>query len=287
VSDIQVLPEVKFALPISHSEEVYFETYDFYLLDLQLLYNYHPELFDLIPSFKFKSNSTYISTDLAELLDFQEGDLFPTRFGQNQTSLVVNQPIIITKFFPLIKQKEDRPFVVAAYRKEFENFTEVNQILIDFQENVTTQKGIEEIKKVLGVNFQLEQKYQLPNYKLPLQIFGYSFGIIAFIAIGINFVALIKETEPIYVKFSTRGMRKRKNKQIIAKQFGIMTVYSLSLSVMLGLVFVYLQMPKMIYQIPLFFPIKIKISFSICTTLLIPLLCLSMVFFKLKIEKTK
>ncbi|MHA1397722.1 MAG: hypothetical protein ACTSSG_03670 [Candidatus Heimdallarchaeaceae archaeon] len=287
VSDIQVLPEVKFALPISHSEEVYFETYDFYLLDLQLLYDYHPELFDLIPSFKFKSNSTYMSADLAELLDFQEGDLFPTRFGQNQTSLVVNQPIIITKFFPLIKQKENRPFVVAAYRKEFENFTEVNQILIDFRENVTTQKGIERIKKVLGIDFQLEPKYQSPNYKLPLQIFGYSFGMITLIAIGINFGALIKETNPTYVKFSTRGMRKIKIKQTIAKQLGIMTLYSLGLSVILGLIFVYLQMPKMIYQTPLFFPIQIKISFSICITLLVPLLCLTIVFFKLKIEETK
>ncbi len=270
VSQLHTLPEVEFVLPISHSEEHYFVPYDLYLMNLTMLQEYFPEVFHLIDSFTIDTGSTYISEDLAAEFDFEDGDLFPTKFGRNITNIIINQPVIVSKYFPLIKHLEGKPFVVASYHHEFENITIVNQLLVDFKEDISIDQGVEAIESIIGPNYQIEKDYPVLDYNSVFLIYQYVFLLLSMLIIVMNYLQFIKSLRPTLTTFTARGMQTKEIRNQFLKQSLFLQFYPFVASIVLGSLFIFLQMPSMVYQIDLYTSVQTKVGLSILLTLLLP-----------------
>jgi hypothetical protein len=284
ISQLHALPEVQFVFPISYSEQQYFVPYDLYLMNLTLLYEYHPEVFHIIDPFTIDTRSTYISEDLAAEFNFEDGDLFPTKFGQNVTNIIINQPIIISQYFPLVKPLEGKPFVAASYHHEFENFTTVNQLLVDFRDNITVAQGIKAIERIIGADYQIEKNYPVLNYNTVFYIYQYVFLLLSLLIISMNYLQFIKSLKTIFATFNTRGMQTKEIRREFIKQSLSLLFYPFIASAILGIIFNFLQMSNMVYQIDLYTSVQINVGLSILLVLLIPVVCLAISFLTLKVK---
>ncbi|MBY9002036.1 MAG: hypothetical protein KGD64_14045 [Candidatus Heimdallarchaeota archaeon] len=270
VTQLRSLPEVKFVFPVSHSEEQYFVPYDLYLMNLTMLYEYRPEVFQIIDPFTIDTSSTYISEDLAAEFNFEDGDLFPTKFGHNVTNIVINQPLIVSQYFPLVKPLEGKPFVAASYHYEFENITIVNQILVDFKENITVDQGVKAIERIIGPNYQIEKDYPVLDYNSVFLIYQYVFLLLSLLIIVMNYLQFIKSLKPTFASFNARGMQTKEIRRQFLKQSLFLQFYPFVASIVLGTLFIFLQMPTMVYQIDLYASVQIKVGLSILLVILLP-----------------
>ena len=97
VSTLETLPEIQTVIPISHSQETFFDPYDLYLIDIPKIHSLHPDLFSLTSIPQVLPYHTYMASQMAQSLQFHQEYLFPIKFGHNQTtSIIEKQPLIIT-----------------------------------------------------------------------------------------------------------------------------------------------------------------------------------------------
>ncbi len=271
ITQIEMLPEIENIIPLSKSVEKYFDYYDMYLIDLISFQSIYSELSELAEIDELQENYTYMSENMAKSFDFQDGDLFPTIFGKNGTNVFVNQPIKIIRYFPIIKSIEGRPFVASAYRQEYVNISIVNQLLINFESNISLNQGIEAIKEVLGLDFQIQEQYLSLEYKASLLLYKYFFLVFAVFIGGLNFSLMINQLNSVFRKINLRGLQRRKIRKLFLKTLLPFQISSLIIGFLSGLFYVYIQMPSTISQIVLFTPFHVSLSVSILLILLFPL----------------
>ncbi len=271
ISKIEILPEVENILPISHSVEQYFFNYDYYLMDFSKVKIMFPEFVKLSKLNDIQEEYTYIHKTMAEELNLNNNDLFPTKFGKNQTNIIVNQPIFVTKYFPLIKTIEERPFVVSNYRAEYENLTMITKIMINFNNSFDEEQSLEKIKNILKTNFQIQKKNVSLDYNVPLNICKYFFFVISLFICSLSFIQLISQLSPIFRKMNLRGLKKRHIYTLLLRQFSSYIITAIIIGVISALFFIFVQMQKTIYHITLFTPIKIYFDFCLLMLILVPL----------------
>lgn len=208
VSTLETLPEIQTVIPLSHSQETFFALYDLYLFDIPKLHTTRPDLFSLTGIRQVLPNHAYMASTMAKTLQFQEGDLFPIKFGHNQTAPVIEkQPIIITDYFPLIKPLDNRPFIVTSYLHKYENVTTVNELLITLKEGAEATAALTTLKQALGPHFlaSVPPLLQLP-YNPITRLYQAFFLAYALINTTLCFHRLTQDLAPSLKQISVRGM---------------------------------------------------------------------------------
>ncbi|MHA1817434.1 MAG: FtsX-like permease family protein, partial [Candidatus Heimdallarchaeaceae archaeon] len=167
---------------------------------------------------------------------------------------------------------------------EFENFTTVNQLLVDFRDNITVAQGIKAIERIIGADYQIEKNYPVLNYNTVFYIYQYVFLLLSLLIISMNYLQFIKSLKTIFATFNTRGMQTKEIRREFIKQSLSLLFYPFIASAILGIIFIFLQMPNMVYQIDLYTPVQIKVGLSILLVLLIPVVCLVISFLTLNVK---
>ncbi|MHA1400852.1 MAG: hypothetical protein ACTSQE_10945 [Candidatus Heimdallarchaeaceae archaeon] len=278
ISQLEILPEIEYIIPMSHSVEKYFLNYDLYLINFTALQHFFPDFCKLSNLDQLNAGYTYMYKSMARELDFRKNDLFPTKFGENGSNIIVNQPIIITEYFPLVEPISNRPFIVSNYRYEFENFTIVNKLLVNFKDNIDINKGLDALGSALNTNLQVETPLIQLSYNIPFFTYQYFFLLITLFIGGLNFIQVINHLSTIFNRMYLRGLNKKRIKILFIKEISPLIFSSTILGFLSGLFFLFIQARLSIYHISLFVPFKIYLSFNLFLLLLIPLLYVSIIF---------
>ena len=277
ITQLEKLEEIDFVVPISQSTEKYFIKYNLYLVNFTSLELYFPDYCNLAKIGELKEDFSYVHKSLARELDFSEEDLFPIKFGKNRTDIIVNQPIRITSYFPLIKATDDAPFVVSNYREEYENYTIVNKLLINFKNGVDQDNALTHIKNTLNCELTIEEKPVSYPYHTFLTIFQYFFLLIVLFVGNLNFWQLKQNLLDISKKIILRGEKTKNVKKIFANNAIYFLTLSSVISLLLSLPFL-LQTRFTTYLISLFVPVKIRVSLTIFLILLFPFTCIFTIY---------
>ncbi len=278
VSQIQTSSYFAQVLPISHTQENFFVDYDLYLMDFTIL----PEI---VPNYKryydlteLEDGITYMSKDFAKKFHFEDGDFFLTKFGDNGSSLYVNQEIQTINYFPLIKQIENRPFIVSSYNKLFCNISSVTTLYLNLNTNITKKDAINTLDILLNTEFQLKEYNSRINYTPFILVYQLYFILIVTINILLCLKQLLNQTMKSFATLYQRGMRHR---DIMKRQFDSLfpsLLIAILLGVSLGFLYLKLQLLAAIYTSPLYAPIRIAFGYSFLLILIIPILYVLTIF---------
>ncbi|MGC9780080.1 MAG: hypothetical protein HZR80_12620 [Candidatus Heimdallarchaeota archaeon] len=256
-------------LAVSHTQESFFITYDLYLMNFSAIKEiipYFEKYFDLS---NLEEGITYMSKDFAKEFDFVEGDYFPTKIGENGTSVYVDQEIRIVDYFPFIKKVDDQPFIVTSYNEQYNNISKVSKLYLNLENNLSKIEAINYLEEQLETSVQEIKEAHYMDYTIFILIFQLYFILITIITIRLCLkqllVAILK---PMRI-LSQRGMSSKFIKKRLFINLSFSLLISVLLGVSLGIFYLMLQLPTAVYTTPQYIPIQIKFWYSL---LLIPLM---------------
>ena len=279
ISKLESVPGIEFIFPISHSTQHYLIVYDYYLMNFTRIMKRFPELIERTKLNNTEANYTYISESFAEELDFKNEDLFPTNFGENQTSIIVNQPVIITKYFPLIKEIDNSPFIVANYREEYSEFSKVTKLFVDFNATlITPEQVVEEISESIGSFVSIQKEIEEIDYNSILNIYNYLFFVVASFICLLGFIQFKNKLSIIFNKMNLRGLAIGKIRKLLAKEISYYIVTSFLFGIFSALFFLFVQSANYIYTIQLFSPVVFKFRPDLLLVFVIPTIIVFVIF---------
>ncbi len=279
ISKLESVPGIEFVFPVFHSTQQYLIIYDYYLMNFTKLTMRFPELIERTKLHKINANYTYISESFADELDFGNEDLFPTNFGENQTSIIVNQPVIITRYFPLIKETDNRPFIVANYREEYSEYSETTKLLVDFDINIiTTEQLIEEIRESTGSSVSIQKGIKEIDYNIILNIYNYLFFVFASFICLLGFIQFKNKLSIVLNQVNLRGLETGKIRKLLAKEINSYVLTAFLFGILSALFFVLVQSANYIYAIPLFSPVVFKFHLDLMLVFIIPTIIILIIF---------
>jgi hypothetical protein len=279
VSKLESVSGIEFIFPISYSMKQYMIFYDYYLMNFTKIEQKFSEIIERTKLETIQSNYTYISENFADKLGFENGDLFPTGFGENQTTIIVNQPTIITKYFPLVKEIDDRPFIVANYREEYNEFSKVSKLLVDFDATlISSEQVVDKIREFTETSVSIQNRNEELDYKSILNASKFLFFVIASFICLLGFMNFINKVSPVFYYMNLRGLKMKEARILLAKEISYFILPVFSFGILSALLFLFTQMPNYIYQIPLFTPIVIEFRLDLLLLLVIPSIITAVIF---------
>jgi hypothetical protein len=290
VSKLESVLGIEFIFPVSHSTQKYLIDYDYYLMNFTKIEQKFPELIKRTKLNSIQTNHTYISESFAEELGFENENLFPTSFGENQTNIIVNQPVIVTKYFPLVKEIDNRPFIVANYREAYSEFSEVTKLLVDFDVTlISTEQVVEKIRESTGSSVSIQNENEELDYNSILNTYKYLFFVIASFICLLGFIHFINKFSTVFNQMNLRGLEMGKIRALLIKEISYFILSAFSFGILSALFFLFVQLSDCIYKIPLFTPISIEFRPDLFLLFVIPLIIAIVIFssrFKKNTHKT-
>jgi len=269
VAELEKITEVDQVFCISLSSHTFINQYDLFLMNFTKLEDFFKEYMSLFKINDFQHGITYMSKEMAEKYNFENGESFPTIFGKNITNIVENQPIKIVDYFPLIKKESGRNYIVSDFRGEYENYTNVNKFYINFREGLSIDQGIKALETFFNKTLNVESPEFL-SYNGVLNYLICSFFAIALFFGGFEFLALGEHLKSVYYKLSLRGLNKKSLREEFVKTITTLQLFTIAVSFVLSLIYSYIFLPKSIFSISLFTKLQITLNFNLLFLLMIP-----------------
>ncbi len=272
VSNIQNKELITTVLPFTHTHESFFLDYDLYLMNFTILQELLPNINKYYGLSVLKEGLVYMSKDFAKEFNYVDGDYFLTKMGENGSSVYINQEIKITDYFPFVKKEPGRPFIVSSYNMQYSNISRVSNLYINIIAEKNNSEVIDYLEKKLDAPIQEIDRPYLVNYDVFNIIFQVYFILISLAVIWLCIKQILAKIRNAMIVFYQRGMS---IVFIKTRQFNnliLILFISALLGISLGILYLYIQLPTVMYPIQQYYPVQIIFWLSFLIILVIPLL---------------
>jgi len=272
VSKIQNSGNFSTVIPISHTQESFFLSYDLYLMNFTVVQEFIPNLKKYYGLSELTEGVAYMSKDFAKELEFTDGDYFQIKMGENSSSVYLDQEIKIIDYFPFVKGTDESPFIVSSYNLQYKNISQVSELYLNFANDVTKTDALAHLETALNSSVLEIESPIYVDYKVFTSVFLTYFMLITLIVIWLCLKQLLVAIKPSMKTFHQRGMSIWFIKKRQFSNLALVLLPSDILGVSLGILYLFIQLPTAIYTIPQFYPVQIVFWYSLLFILFIPLL---------------
>lgn len=272
ISSIQNNDNFSSVIPISHTQESFFLNYDLYLMNISVIQKLIPNLKKYYGLSKLKEGISYMSKDFAKEFNFVDGEYFPTKMGENESSVYIDQEIKIIDYFPFVKKIENRPFIVSSFNLQYSNITRVSKLYLNMNNEINKSVAIEYLEQQLDISVQEIDMPIYVNYNFLIGIFQAYFILVSLAIVWLSIKQLLAKIRIPMKTFYQRGMSIRLIKKRQFNNLALVLLISALLGVSLGILFLFLQLPTAVYTIHQYYPIQITFWYSLLFIPVLPLL---------------
>jgi len=259
-------------IPISHTQESFFLSYDLYLMNFTVIQEFIPNLKKYYGLSELTDEITYMSKDFAKEFNFVDGDYFPTKMGENGSSVYIDQEIKVIDYFPFVKKIDDRPFIVSSYNLQYQNISKVSKLYLNFENDINKIEVLNYLEKELESFVQEMDSPIYVDYIVFTGFFQAYFMLITLIVIWLCIKQLLVTIKTSMKTLHQRGMLIWLIKKKQFTNLAPVLLLSVILGVLLGILYLFVQLPTAVYPISQYYPVKVNFWISLLLVPIIPLL---------------
>ena len=272
ISSIQNNNNFSSVIPISYTQESFFLSYDLYLMNFTVIQEFMPDLKKYYGLSELTEGITYMSKDFAKEFNFVDGDYFPTKMGENGSSVFIDREIKVIDYFPFVKKIDDKPFIVSSYYLQYKNISKVSKLYLNFENDVNKIEVLNYLEKELESFVQEIDSPIYVNYIVFTSVFLAYFMLITLIVIWFCIKQLLVTIKTSMKTFHQRGMSIWLIKKRQFNNLAPVLLLFVILGVSLGILYLFLQLSTAVYPLSQYYPIQINFWISLLIIPIIPVL---------------